>query len=84
MRVIGIVDNHGSTEPITVLGGQVAVVPEGASLVGGREVVEERVVNGNGALADHGHTISPVGTLLEHAVPVLWMRRSGLKLCNEK
>ena len=80
MRVIGIVDDESTTEAVTVLGRQMAVVPESTSLVGRREVVQERVVSRNGALADHGHTVSPVGALLEEAVPVLWGNRSGLKL----
>ena len=71
MRVIGIVDDESTTEAVTVLGRQMAVVPECTSLVGRREVVQERVVSGNGALADHGYTVGPVGTLLEEAVPVL-------------
>ena len=71
VRVLRIVDNHRTTQTVTVLRGQVAVVPECAGLVGGGEVVEERVARGDGALVDKGGAISPVCALLEETVPVL-------------
>ena len=41
MRVVRVVDDEGTTKTITVLRRQVAVVPEGASLIRNREVVQE-------------------------------------------
>ena len=80
MRVIWVVYDHRPPETIAVLGRQVTVIPEGTSLVGRGKIVQERVVDGDGALSDHGHTIIVVRALLEEAVPVLWGNRLDLKL----
>ena len=71
VRVIRVVHHESATETVTVLRGQVAVVPEGTSLVGRGEVVQERVARRDGALVDHGRAIGVVRTLLEETVPVL-------------
>ena len=71
MRVVRVVDNHGTTKTVTVLRGQVAVVPEGTSLIGCGEVIQERVSRGDGALVHESRAVGPVGALLEEAVPML-------------
>ena len=48
--------------------------PALTSLVLSVEVVQERVARDDRALVDEGGAISPVGVLLEHAVPVLHNR----------
>lgn len=47
------------------------VIPERASLLRGRELVEERVIRNDGTLRDARGAISPRTALLEEAVPVL-------------
>ena len=71
MRVVRVVDDHRTTETITVLGRQVTVVPERARLVGDSEVVEERVPRSDRALVHECGSVRPVRPLLIDAVPVL-------------
>ena len=40
-------------------------------LIGGLEVVQERISAGDGALVDEGRSVGPIGALLEKTVPVL-------------
>ena len=74
VRVVGIINDHRSTKTVTILRGQVTVVPESAGLARSREVVEEGVACRDRALAHHGWTISPVGALLEKTMPVLQVK----------
>ncbi len=71
MWVIGVVHHQRPAKPVTVLGGQVAVIPEGASLTCSGEVVQERVSLGDRALVDRCGPICPVSPFLEESMPVL-------------
>ena len=73
MRVVRVVDDHRTTETITVLGRQVTVIPERASLVGNSKVVEERVPRSDRALVHEGWSIGPVSSLLKESMPVLYV-----------
>ena len=74
MRVVGVVYNHRATKTVTVLGRQVAMVPEGPGLPSGSEVVQERIILRDGALVYKCRTVGPVGALLEETMPVLQLR----------
>lgn len=71
MGVVRIVDDKGAPQPITVLHGQVGMVPEGTSLVDRVKVVDERVSRRNWALVDKSRSIGPVCARLEKAMPML-------------
>ena len=71
MRVVRVVHNHGSAQAITILSGQMAVVPERARLVETGELVGERVACGDRALVHKRGAILPVGTYLVHTVEML-------------
>ncbi len=71
VRIVRVVHNERTTETVTVLCRQVAVVPESTSLVRRGEVIQERVALRDGALVHHSRTIGPVGPLLEQTMPVL-------------
>ena len=71
MRIVRVVDDHRSTEAITVLSGQVAVVPECACLTEAGELIEERVTRRNRTLVHKGGPILPVGAFLIDAVEML-------------
>ena len=71
VRIIGVVDNHCTTETVAVLSCEMAVVPVRAGLVGDVEVVQERVPCRDGALVHKGSPVGPVGAFLEETVPVL-------------
>ena len=81
VRVVRVVDDHRTTETIAVLSRQVAVVPESARLAGSREIIKEGVPGRDGALVHERGAVSPVGTGLEQAVPVL-KRASSLASVN--
>ena len=72
VRIIGVVDNHCTTETVAVLSCEMAVVPVGARLVGNVEVVQERIAGSDGALVDKRGAVGPVGARLEQAMPVLF------------
>lgn len=69
--VVRVIDNEWASKTVAVLSGQVAMIPESTGLVHCGEVIEERIARGNRTLVDKGRTVSPVGTLLEEAMPML-------------
>ena len=71
MRVIRVIHDYGAPQAITILSGQVAMVPERAGLIGSRKCIREGVVGGDGALVDERGAICPVGAGLEQSVPML-------------
>lgn len=70
MRIVGVVDDHRSSEAITILGLEMAVIPERPSLIGAIEVVQECMPGGNRALVHERNTICPVRSSLEETMPV--------------
>jgi hypothetical protein len=83
MRVIGVVDHKGATETIAVLGRQVRVVPERASLIRNIKVVQELVAGGDRALVNECRTIGPIGALLEETMPVLLQHSENIdRICT--
>ena len=73
MRILRIVDNKSATKTITVLSGQMTVVPEGTCLIGDVEVVQEGVPRGDGTLCDEGGAVCPRRALLKETMPMLAM-----------
>ena len=62
---------QNSPESIAVLRRQMAMVPEGTSLVRNVEVVQEKIPWRDRTLCNKRRAIGPIGTLLEESVPVL-------------
>lgn len=56
------------------------MIPISPGLVGGRELIQERVCWANGTLVDASDAVFVVGGVLKHAVPVL--RRGKLDKDN--
>ena len=73
MRVVRVVHNKRTTEPVAVLSRQMTVVPEGTCLVGDIEVVQEGVPRGDGTLCDEGGAVCPRRALLKETMPMLAM-----------
>lgn len=71
MRVVVVIDNHGPSKPIAVLGSKVRVIPERSCVIPGAEGISEGVIRRDGALADALGAIRPGGSFLEDAVPML-------------
>ena len=65
------INNKRTTKTITVLSGQMTVVPEGACLVRNIKVVKERVSWDYRTLCNKCGTVRPCSGFLEETVPVL-------------
>ena len=76
VRVFWVVDDECTSQTIAVLGGQVAMVPEGTGLIRDVKVVKERIVRNNRALINEGWTIGPICPCLEETMPMLVIRVS--------
>ena len=70
---MGIVDDERAAQAVAVLRRYVAVVPERARLIGRREVVQERIADGDRALVHKRTAVRPVCPRLEEAMPMLWI-----------
>jgi len=68
MRVIRIIYNQGTTQAITVLSLEMAVIPIGARLVQRIEIIQEALVWYEGALGDEGRAVDEIRALLEDTV----------------
>ena len=69
--IVRVIDNHRSSEAITVLNTQVRMIPECARLIGDGEVVQKGMIRSYRALVHESRPISPIGVLLKDAVPML-------------
>jgi hypothetical protein len=67
----GISACHWTPQPITILYWYMGVIPKGSGLIWNREIVQKRVICGDGALGDEGSTVCPIGMVLNHAMPIL-------------
>ena len=52
VRIIGIIHDHRSPKPITILCPKMRVVPESTSMVSSRELIRERRPRRDGTLTD--------------------------------